>query len=107
MGTMVARNPVGLRVRELREARETTQQDLAELLGVSVPTVSRVESGERGLAAAELAVLAERFGVSADFLLFGEREEEVLLRAEGDAADAVQFARELVRDIEFVAALRG
>jgi transcriptional regulator with XRE-family HTH domain len=107
MGTMVARDAVGLRVRELREAREMTQEQVAELLGLAASAVSRVESGGRGLTADELALLAERFGVSADFLLFGEREEEVLLRAEGDAADAVQFARELVRDIEFVAALHG
>lgn len=107
MGTMVARNAVGLRVREMREAREMTQEQVAELLGLAASAVSRIESGERGLTAAELAQLAERFGVSADFLLFGEREEEVLLRAEGDAADAVEFARELVRDIEFLAALRG
>lgn len=107
MPTTIERDAVGSRVRELRESRNMTQDELAGVLGIANSALSRIESGERGLAAVELAVLAESYGVSADFLLFGEREEEVLLRAEGDAADAVQFARELVRDIEFVAALRG
>lgn len=101
------RDAVGSRVRELREARNMTQDDLAGVLGISNFAVSRVESGERGLAAEELAAVAERFGVSADFLLFGEREEDVLLRAEGDAGQAVEFARGVVRDIEFLQALRG
>ena len=107
MPTTIERDAVGSRVRELRESHDMTQDELAGLLGISNYAVSRVESGERGLAAEELAVLAERFGVSADFLLFGEREEEVLLRAEGDAGQAVEFARGVVRDIEFIQALRG
>jgi hypothetical protein len=47
--------------------------------------------------------------VSADYLLFGERDEEFLLRAEddADAAQAVQFARGVAQDVEFVAALLG
>jgi transcriptional regulator with XRE-family HTH domain len=107
MSTTIVRDAVGLRVRELREARNMTQEDLAGVLGLPHYALSRVESGERGLDAAELALLAGRLGVSADFLLFGEREEEVLLRAQGDAADAVEFARGVVRDIEFLEALRG
>jgi transcriptional regulator with XRE-family HTH domain len=106
MGSVVVeRDAVGSRVRELRETRGMTQDDLAALLGLGKSAVCRVESGERGLAVPELAVLAAHFGVSTDFLLFGEREEEVLLRAEGDAAQAVEFARGVVRDIEFVRAL--
>jgi transcriptional regulator with XRE-family HTH domain len=104
---VVERDAVGSRVRKLRQERSMTQDDLAGLLELDKSAVCRVESGERGLAVPELAVLAAHFGVSTDFLLFGEREEEVLLRAEGDAAAAVEFAREVVKDMEFLGALQG
>jgi transcriptional regulator with XRE-family HTH domain len=107
MTTTIERDAVGSRVRELREARDMTQDDLAGVLGLTKSAVSRIESGERGLAAPELAALAGHFGVSADFLLFGEREEALMLRAEGDAAQAVEFARGVAKDVEFVQALLG
>jgi transcriptional regulator with XRE-family HTH domain len=109
MTATVERDAVGSRVRELREARNMTQDDLVGLLGLTRPAVSRIESGERGLAAAELAALAAHFGVSADYLLFGERDEEFLLRAEDDAdcAQALAFARGVAQDVEFVQALFG
>ena len=86
-----------------------TQDDLAALLGIGKTAVCRIEIGERGLTAAELALLATHFGVSADFLLFGGREEEVLLRAEddADAAQALQFARGVAQHVEFVQTLLG
>ena len=107
MTTTIERDAVGSRVRELREARNITQDDLAGVLGLTKSAVCRIESGERGMAAPELAALAEHFGVSADFLLFGEQEEALMLRAEGDAAQALQFARGVARDTEFVQALLG
>jgi transcriptional regulator with XRE-family HTH domain len=107
MKAVAERDAVGPRVRELREARDMTQDDLAGVLDLTKSAVSRIESGERGLAAPELAVLAGHFGVSADFLLFGEQEEEFMLRAEGDAAQALEFARGVARDVEFVEALLG
>lgn len=36
---------IDIYVRELREKRNMTQQQFAELLGVSVPTISRIEAG--------------------------------------------------------------
>jgi transcriptional regulator with XRE-family HTH domain len=105
MSTMLARDSVGQRVRALRQERGLTQDDLAGRLELGKSAVSRIESGERGLAASELAVLAGLLGISADWLLFGEEAEEVLLRAEGDAAAAVEFARGVAQDMEFVQAL--
>jgi transcriptional regulator with XRE-family HTH domain len=105
----VERDGVGVRVCELRGARNMTQDDLAGLLGIGKTAVCRVESGERGLTAAELATLVAHFSVSADFLLFGEQQEEFLLRAEddADAAQALEFARGVAQDVEFVQALLG
>jgi transcriptional regulator with XRE-family HTH domain len=108
--TGASRSQIGERVCELREGRGMTQERLASILGLTKSSVSRIESGERGLAAAELAVLADELGVTADRLLFGEREDEFMLRAEGNAdgaEDALRFAREIAQDVEFVEALLG
>lgn len=103
--TTIEKQDVGSRLRELRTERGYTQDELATALGVNKSAVSRIESGERGLAAAELAMASSTLGVSADFLLFGTQEDEVLLRAEGDAGEALAFARSVFEDLEFVEAL--
>ena len=57
------------RIRELREAAGMTQADLAERLQVSVPTVSRWESGVIRPSVGNLIELAEIFGVTTDAIL--------------------------------------
>ncbi len=54
---------VGARLKELREASGHTQQRIAELLGVSRPTIAQIETGRRRVTAAELVVLSRFFGV--------------------------------------------
>jgi transcriptional regulator with XRE-family HTH domain len=95
---------IGARLRELRESRSMTQEHVAERLGVAKSAVSRMEKGERGVAAPELAMLASLFDVSADRILFGQKVG-VLLRADGPADEAVAFAVEVVEDFEFLRAL--
>lgn len=56
---------LGRRIRELREAASLPQAAAAEALGISQPTYSRIESGERALAGDELVTLADLFGVRA------------------------------------------
>ena len=57
------------RIRELREAAGMTQADLADRLQVSVPTVSRCESGVIRPSVGNLIELAEIFGVTTDAIL--------------------------------------
>ena len=54
------------RIRELREAAGMTQADLADRLQVSVPTVSRWESGVIRPSVSNLMELAEIFETTMD-----------------------------------------
>lgn len=57
------------KIKELRISRNLTQPELAKILGVSRPTVTKYESGEREPDYQMLAKIADYFGVSTDYLL--------------------------------------
>jgi transcriptional regulator with XRE-family HTH domain len=60
---------VGPRLRMLRRQRETTLADLAAETGISVSTLSRLESGERRPTLELLLPLAKAYGVTLDELV--------------------------------------
>ena len=70
---------IGGKIRELRTKSGISQQRLAELLGVSRPTISQIENGERKVSIDELGRVAELFNVSINSLLNKEKEPEVIL----------------------------
>jgi transcriptional regulator with XRE-family HTH domain len=52
--------PVSLRLRELREAKDVSQVELARRSGVPQPTISKLEHGElTSISFAQLEALAE------------------------------------------------
>ena len=55
----------GLRLREARELAHISQSAAAQAIGVSQPTYTRIESGQRTLRGDELVRLADCFGVRA------------------------------------------
>lgn len=57
------------RLRDLREDRDLTQQDLANLLKVSQTTYSRYESGVLDIPSTSLIRLAQFYKTSIDYLL--------------------------------------
>lgn len=62
--------PLGSRLRQVRRAKDLTQEQLARLSGVNAITISRLESGDAGKAYARtLRDLAKALEVSADYLL--------------------------------------
>jgi len=77
-GNMTAK--IGSRIKELRSQRGISQQRLAELLGVSRPTISQIESGGRKISAEELDALAKIFNIFVDSLLSKEEEPMVILQ---------------------------
>jgi transcriptional regulator with XRE-family HTH domain len=62
---------VGPRLRALRRQRETTLTALAETTGISVSTLSRLESGQRKPTLELLLPLAQAYGVQLDDLVGG------------------------------------
>ena len=56
-------------LRDLREDRELSQEDIAAVLGVAQNTYSQYETGKIELTAPVLIRLADFYGVSIDYLL--------------------------------------
>ncbi len=71
---------IGSRIKQLRIRTGLSQQRLAELVGLSRPAISQMESGGRKVSADELARLADALNVSADSLLNRAKEPEVILK---------------------------
>jgi transcriptional regulator with XRE-family HTH domain len=109
-GSMSDTNPIGERIRALREAHGMTQGQFGEIIGLDETAISKIENGRRGLAATELASICDHFGMRSDELLFGDGERAqagALLRAvEGvDAQRAVARAEDALADFRYVKAL--
>ena len=66
---------IGENLRRLRREKDLTQEQLAELLGVTFQSVSRWETGATYPDIELLPVMAELFGVSMERLLGVEKEK--------------------------------
>ena len=85
------------RITQLRGEQGLTKRDIAAALGVDPSAMSRMESGQRGLAAVELAVIAELLGVTTDDLL---RDDQAVTVLRADTTDArVAAAMEVVEGL--------
>jgi Zn-dependent peptidase ImmA (M78 family)/transcriptional regulator with XRE-family HTH domain len=58
----ITKQELGNRLRELRENRGCTQEDVAEVLGIPRSAVVQLEAGNRNLDSVELMTLANEFG---------------------------------------------
>lgn len=66
---LVMLDKFGERLRDLREGRGLTQKELGQIVKLSPSTIGMYESGRRDPDSDTLRILAEYFGVTADFLL--------------------------------------
>ena len=67
--------PMYPRIRDLRNDRDLTQKDVAELLGMSQTGYSKYETGENDIPTAILIKLARFYNTSIDYLL-GETSQK-------------------------------
>ena len=57
------------KIRDLREDRDKTQQEIADVLGTSQTMYARYERGANEMPIRHLIVLCKYYGVSADYIL--------------------------------------
>src|SRR5690349_6475715 len=65
----------GDRIREIRERRKLTQDQLADNAGISKGFLSDVENNKRNISSQAILRLANVLGASVDFLLRGETSD--------------------------------
>lgn len=65
---------LGQRIRQLRRDRNWSQEEFGEKIDIHVQTIGVYEKDETIPSALVLKKMAEVFGVTSDFLLFGETE---------------------------------
>jgi transcriptional regulator with XRE-family HTH domain len=72
-----------MRVAQIRKAKGLSQSELASMIGVEQPTISRIEKGSDGVTLRLLNQVAEALGVETASLFIDSRVEgeEVILRA--------------------------
>lgn len=61
------------RVRKIREDLGYSQEQFAQILGISTSAYKKIEACERQISLANLKKLYEKFNVSTDYILFGEK----------------------------------
>lgn len=71
---------LGQRIKQIRKSIGLSQQTLAEKIGVSRPSLSQIENGERRVCAEELEKLAAAFNLSVDVLLDPDKEPQIMIK---------------------------
>ena len=67
---------MGIRIAQRRKELRLTQEQLAEKMGVSLQTISCIELGKKAVRPENLANLCTYLNVTADYILYGKRNEQ-------------------------------
>lgn len=71
---------IGRRIAEIRRQHKTTQEALADMLGVSPKHISHVENATSSLSLKNLIQFCTIFDCSFDYIIFGKKHNEALSR---------------------------
>ena len=63
---------IGTRIRKYRKAQGITQEQLAEMIGISIPHMSHIETGNTKLSLTVLVLIAEALSVQTDSLIYDQ-----------------------------------
>ena len=75
MGTDTFLTKMGVRIAQRRKELHLTQEQLAEKMGVSLQTISCIELGKKAIRPENLANLCTCLNATADYILYGKRNE--------------------------------
>ena len=64
---------IGRRIKEFRSMKHISQAELAELIDMSVPYISRVETATKKASLTVLVRIADVLGITVDSLLYGNQ----------------------------------
>jgi transcriptional regulator with XRE-family HTH domain len=95
---------IGGRIRDAREKRSLSQNDLAHVLGVTRPVVTKIEKGSKATNSVELRKIADFLGASVEDLTAPVQDESLAARFRSSSDDAaflesVSRVEELVKDM--------
>ncbi len=65
---------IGQRIQSVRMMNNLTQENLGYLLGITGQAVHKLECGENSLTINSLEIICDKFGVSADYIIFGKHK---------------------------------
>ena len=74
---------MGQRIASARKAKNLTQEQLAELSGVSYQTISSAQLNKKSLRAENIIKISQVLGVSTGYLLTGKRTEKDYITLDG------------------------
>lgn len=98
---------IGKRIRQLRESRNQTREELAEKSEISTKFLYEIEMGKKGLSADTLLKISKALSCNCDYLLTGKNPENdklhnitrILEGFEGKQLQKVERILKLIRDI--------
>lgn len=73
---------IGQKINQLRTSKNINQQKLADYLGVSRPTITQIEKGERNLTPEEILKLSDYFNISLNELINPKSKGEIIFQDE-------------------------
>jgi len=96
---------LGQKIRDKREAFNLTQRELAEVIGITPQHLSLVEQDKKAPSVALLVKLAEKLGVSIDYLVSGKATQgeivlDPILAIKADKTLTLKAKRALIALVE-------
>jgi transcriptional regulator with XRE-family HTH domain len=111
MTVEIDRATLGARLREMREYRGFSQEEVSQYLSIPRPAISLMESGSRGLDVLELRKLAALYQCTVDELTgdtsSGVDQKSIGLVARAAAALSPEDREEVLRFAEFLQSRRA
>ena len=88
---------LGQRIKHERLAREMTQRDLADAVGITVPYISKIEADKETPTDDKIVKVAEVLGLNPDELILaaGRIPADVMDRLAADPTKGLEFLRKI------------